>query len=111
MQDWPLEISHEINLAFCLREYCKLTDEDEKFLLMRGILYALDDVQGDDFEPYSQRTIELLKTDFDLHKFTIHYWTLYRDYPDESEGFTITPLMRDIWNSHSGASMQQDWHK
>lgn len=66
---------------------------------MEGILYALDKVQGDDFETYSQKTIELLKNDFDLHKFTIYYWTLYNDEPEEHDGFTITPLMRDVWNS------------
>lgn len=99
MQDWPLEVWDEIDLTACLKAYPKLIDDDEKFLLMRGILYALDEVQGDDFEPYSQKTIALLKTDFDVHKFTIYYWTLYGDNPDEGEGFTITPLMRDIWNS------------
>jgi hypothetical protein len=99
MQDWPLEVSNEINLAFCLKEYPKLVDDDEKFLLMEGILYALDEVQGEDFEKYSKKTTELLKIDFDLHKFTIYYWTLYNDGPEEHDGFTITPLMRDIWNS------------
>jgi hypothetical protein len=99
MQDWPLEVSDKIDLKFCLQEYSKLVDDDEKFLLMVGILYALDEVQGDQFESSSQKTIELLKNDFDLHKFTIYYWTLYRDYPNEGDGFTITPLMRNIWNS------------
>jgi len=98
MLDWPLEIRHHIDLAFCIQEYLKLVDDDEKFLLMQGILYALDEVQGDDFEPYSKKVSVLLKADFHLHKFTIYYWTLYRD-PDMMDEFTITPLMRDIWNS------------
>lgn len=98
MQDWPLEISEEIDLRFCLQEYSQLVDDDEKFLLMKGILYALDTTVGKDFERFVKKTVKLLKDDFDLHKFTIHYWTLYNT--DFEDGFRITPLMRDIWNSH-----------
>ncbi len=97
MQDWPLEVSEKIDLSFCLQEYPKLTNDDEKFLLMEGILFALDEVQGEEFEPYSQIAAGFLKTDFDTHEFTIYRWTLYGT--NFEDGFTITPLMRDIWDA------------
>lgn len=96
MQDWPLEVSDQINLAFCLQEYPKLVDKDEKSLLMRGILYALDEDGEESFELHSQKVIGFLKADFDIHSYTIYYWTCYSS---DSDGFRITPLMCDIWNS------------
>lgn len=96
MQDWPLEISEKIDLAYCLQEYPNLVDKDEKFLLMRGILYALNEVQEEYFELYSQKTANFLKRDFDIHSYTIHYWACYSC---GSDGFRITPLMREICHS------------
>jgi hypothetical protein len=99
MQDWPLEVSKHIDLGFCLQEYPKLLDDDEKFLLMEGILYALDQLQGEYFELYSYKTAAFLKADFDIHKSTIFYWTLYDDEIEAEDGFAITPLMREIWDA------------
>lgn len=100
MQDWPLEISNKIDLPICIQEYSKLVDDDEKFLLMKGLLYALDELQGEKFEVYSKKIIEFLKSDFGIHEFTIYYWTCYGS--EYESGFTITTLMREIWNSQTG---------
>lgn len=97
MQDWPLEISDQIDLAFCLEEYPKLTATDEKFLLMRGILYALDEYKADDIDKYVQKTAGFLRADFDIHKATVYYWTLYGT--QIRDGFNITPFMRTVWDS------------
>jgi hypothetical protein len=97
MQDWPLEISNEVQIDDCIQEYERLTDEDEKFLLMKAILYALDEVTADeDFKYYNNQVSNLLIKDFNLHEFTVYYWTLYEN--PEFEGFRITPSMRQIWN-------------
>ena len=97
MQDWPLEVSDKIDLDVAIREYPNLTDDDEKFVLMQGILYALDGLQGEDFDRYSIPITKLLKENFNLHQATIHYWTLYNT--DFEDGFRITPLMRNIWDA------------
>ncbi|QKJ29868.1 hypothetical protein HQ865_08900 [Mucilaginibacter mali] len=97
MQDWPLEISDKIDLASCLGLYPRLIDEDEKFLLMQGMLFALDEANENDLKLYSQKITEVLKSDFDIHKSTIYYWTLYGT--ESEDGFTITPLMQRIWDS------------
>lgn len=107
MQDWPLEIWNKIDIELCLREYPQLKNDDEKFLLMEGILYVLDEIQGEAFEIYSQKTMDLLKSDFHIHEYTIYYWTLYDKYPNENETlkedeiFRITPLMRHLWNLYN----------
>ncbi len=99
MQDWPLEISDEINIYECLQEYGGLTNEDEKFLLMKAVLYALEEVKSEEeFEKYGEQVSELLNKDFSIHISTIYYWTLYSD--EEFDGFRITPLMRIIWNNN-----------
>jgi hypothetical protein len=95
---WPLEISNEIKIDACILEYRLIKDEDEKFLLMEGILYALDELTNEnDFKYYSDQVSNLLKIDFDIHKFTIYYWTLYDD--TEIDAFNITPLLREIWDN------------
>ena len=105
MQDWPLEISHEIAIADCLREYPLLSDEDEKFLLMHAILYALDDITDEAlFAIYAREVEYLLREEFSLHRNTIYYWTCYamgEDETNEEDGFQITPLMRTIWNDQT----------
>jgi len=103
MQDWPLEISAQINIRDCIEEYEGLTDSDEKFLLMTAILYALDDcADQQQFEYYGTQVSKLLLANFDLHKFTIYYWTLYETSPgSDDDVFTITPLMRKIWQEKS----------
>ena len=103
MQDWPLEISQEINIDDCILEYKKLINEDEMFLLMKGILYALDGESTDsELEFYWKEVSELLIKDFKVHEYTIYYWCLYEDglnEDPETEGFRITPLMQEIWNT------------
>jgi hypothetical protein len=65
MQDWPLEISDEIVIENCLWEYSLLQDDDEKFVLMNGILFALDHVvEGELFKVYCRQISALLKRDF-----------------------------------------------
>ncbi|MBD1366053.1 hypothetical protein IDJ77_19740 [Mucilaginibacter sp. ZT4R22] len=95
MQDWPLEVSDEIDLAFCIQEYPKLVDEDEKFLLMHGMLFALDETQGEPFAQCSYQISEFLKADFDIHKYTIYYWACFKD--NIADGFAISPMARNVW--------------
>ncbi len=100
MQDWPLEITDEISIRDCLNEYRKLSDDDEKFLLMCAILYALDEESDEvEFEIYRAEATELLNLDFPIHEFTVFYWTLY-DNPEFEDGFKITPLMREVWKTN-----------
>jgi|GEM_PF-7043373 len=102
MQDWPLEISGKINIQLCVKEYERLIDSDERFLLMQAILYALDGcTEEQDFEYYSAEVSRLVNMDFDLHKFTIYYWTLYEHPEFDVDEFNITPLMRRIWQERS----------
>jgi len=96
MQDWPLEISNEIDIDQCLKEYRQITDEDEKFLLMEAILYVLDELENEkNFESPADQVRDLLYQNFEIHKYTIYKWTLY---DTEIEEFRITPFLRMIWD-------------
>jgi len=108
MQDWPLEITDEISIRDCLNEYKKLSDDDEKFLLMKAILYTLDEeTTENELELYSDEVIELLNHDFAIHEFTVFYWTLY-DHPESEDGFKITPMMRKVWKMNEENAPQQN---
>jgi hypothetical protein len=99
MQDWPLEITAEINIDQCIADYDDLTDDDEKFLLMVAILYRLDDlVDHQNYHSCCKKVSALLTKDFELHKHTIYYWTMYGT-EDTDDGFNITPLMRNVWHN------------
>jgi hypothetical protein len=117
MQDWPLEVADPA----LLREFCDayedesiLFDRDERFALMKLILYSLDESEElQDWledkgtrgvaaaEPHPvtlpDRVIALLRRDFLLHLHTINYWRL----PEETNPeylFVITPLLRQVWD-------------
>lgn len=104
MQDWPLEVSGEISLKECLEGYELLNDDDEKFLLMTGILFAWNNDSPEElFLQCSTHITTILQRDFALHMSTIYYWTFYDFVTEEEEKdpsfepFRITPLMRTIW--------------
>jgi hypothetical protein len=98
MQDWPLEISDQVILKDCIREYEQLRDDDEKFVLMEAMLFALDREENDtEVELRWEQISKFLHEDFDIHKSTIYYWTLYGNSELEHE-FRITPFLRKIWN-------------
>ena len=108
MQDWPLEITNEISICDCLNEYKKLSDDDEKFLLMEAILYGLDEETNEiEFKKYGAEVIELLNRDFAIHESTVFYWTLY-DHPESEDGFKITPMMRKVWKMNEENAPQQN---
>ncbi|MBK0403156.1 hypothetical protein I5M27_09180 [Adhaeribacter sp. BT258] len=114
MQDWPLEISQEINIKDCLQEYKNLQSDDEKFVLMQGILYALDEeTTNSELEYYWKEISELLIKDFKIHEYTIFYWGLYEGGENEdpaTEGFRITPLMQEIWNKNNDTTTKAKNH-
>ena len=97
MQDWPLEISDENKITETIKEYRLSGDDDEKFVLMEGLLYALDEVTDkSEFAKFSLQIQDLLEDNFLVHEFTIYYWTLYGN--DSTDQFAITPMCRDVWN-------------
>lgn len=96
MQDWPLEVSHQINVEDALVVYDNAS-EDEKFVIMQGLLYVLDDVvEKADFDKLSIQIERLLEKDFSVHEYTIYYWTLYGT-PWMEGKFNVTPLCREVW--------------
>lgn len=98
MQDWPLEISDEVILKDCLHEYEKLRDDDEKFVLMKAMLFALGEEENDiEVKLRWVQISKFLNEDFDIHKSTIYYWTHY-DNPESEDEFRITPFLRKFWN-------------
>ena len=97
MQDWPLEISKEVKIENCLNEYRWLSGEAEKVLLMKAILYALEESADEERNKHLDQVTGLLEKDFKIHEATIYYWTLYGS-PD-FEKFRITPRMLQIWDN------------
>ena len=96
MQDWPLEISEEVDIQKCLEGYDDLK-EDEKFVLMEAMLYALDEtVDNKKFDQFSTEISEILKRDLELHEYTVYYWTMYGS-PEIIGDFNVTPMCRQVW--------------
>jgi hypothetical protein len=96
MQDWPIEIADEIEIRPCLEAYGGF-DEDERFVAMEGMLYALD--LCSDKKKFNQFWTELspiLERDFHIHEYTIYYWTLFGE-PNAEGIFSITPMCRNVW--------------
>lgn len=112
MQDWPLEASDATRLG----EFCDAYDsgdsgdsgelgelgEQERFALMRLILFSLDDVAGDErAAALAERVEGLLRRNFLLHLHTLDYWRLPDSDEDGQDGndvFTLTPMARQVWS-------------
>jgi len=97
-QDWELECAdlNRIGEFLDLYEDQGLND-DERFALMALIVASFDDYLSTNRNDVAlaSRIRRHLTTHFELHKSTIHYWSL----PGESKPetlFSITPFIRQI---------------
>lgn len=99
-QDWDIEFADGARLAEFVSTYSNLImDDDERFALMTLIIASAHDAL--DFHNMGEaewRTIhDLLVADFLLHASTIYYWCCV-DATCMDECFTLSPLMRAVWN-------------
>jgi hypothetical protein len=75
MQDWPYEVVNSMDIEKYITHYNSLIDEDEKFVLMRGIIQANEEQTTEElFIKYWNKIKPILEQDFEIHKYTIHYW-------------------------------------
>ena len=102
-QDWDVENADGKRLAEFCDLYCgdKL-DVELKFALMKLIIASLDnlfyaDGHLDDSDQHLAKRVEtMLRHDFILHFYTLHYWCLF-DEEDINNVFGVTPMLRVIW--------------
>lgn len=96
MQDWSYEISNPNEINNYIELYEITTDDDEKFVLMEVIIQALEDQEREElFLKYCYLIKDLLKKDFDIHEYTVYYWSCLNTENIE-DGFKISGFMREI---------------
>lgn len=103
-QDWDVELADGTRLAEFVSTYANLTlDDDERFTLMTLIVASAHDaLHFHDMGEAEWRPIhDLLVADFSLHASTIYYWCCVGA-TCVDECFTISPLMRAVWNDAMG---------
>lgn len=97
MQDWPYEITEPSDIEKYIAHYEKLSDEDQKFVLMEAIIQATEDQETEVlFLEYWHRVQLLLEQDFAIHAYTIHYWACF-DNEDLEDSWRIAPYIRQLW--------------
>ena len=97
MQDWSYTAGNPNDIEKYISHYDETTDEDEKFVLMELIIQATEDQEKQkSFTKYWDRVKPVLEKDFNIHEYTIHYWSCF-DNEDEEDCWKITPLMRQLW--------------
>ena len=97
MQDWSYTAGNPNDIEKYIYHYDETTDEDEKFVLMELIIQATEDQEKQKlFTKYWNRVKFILEKDFNIHEYTIHYWSCF-DNEDEEDCWKITPLMRQLW--------------
>lgn len=75
-------------------------DDDERFTLMETILQSFEDL-GDStgFDPRWDRTLAIIDENFELHAYSVWYWSsLENDDPEEQ--WLVTPFLRRILAKH-----------
>ena len=99
MQDWPIEVIVPADIQLYIDHYDKLTDDDKKFVLMEGILDAIEYQPTEElFLKYWNRVVQILDKDFAIHEYTIHAYACLESETIE-DCYKLTPGMRLIWTS------------
>lgn len=102
MQDWSYISGEPEDIEKYISHYEITSDEDKRFVLMEIIIQAMDDQSEKEmFVKYWNIIKPILKKDFKLHEYTIHYWACF-DARNLYEEFTITPDMRKLWDEVKG---------
>lgn len=98
-QDWEIEIADPTRLEEFLDVYENQTrNDDDRFTLMALIVCSFEDSTADGINTELwQRIRRFLLSDFLLHQYTILYWCNAEE-TDPDNVWTITPLMRGVWN-------------
>ncbi len=94
MQDWEWEVADSSRLDEYLAVYNsgELTD-DERFTLMETIIQAFENAPGElDAHPHWGATLSILGVNFDLHAYTVWYWSGQGHVRGEGEWRVSQPL-------------------
>lgn len=102
MQDWPIEVTNPSDIDRYIDHYTTLTNDDKKFVLMEGIIDAIEYQPTETlFTKNCEKVKLLLEKDFHIHAYTIYHKACF-DIADIEEWWKITPIMRKIWqDNHS----------
>ena len=97
-QDWTYTIVEPDRVKEYIREYHKNGFKDDvKFSLMEIIIQSTTDQKSEIQMIEVWKSVkEILLADFELHKYTIHYWCCW-DTDEIDDCREITPLMRQLW--------------
>jgi len=99
MQDWPIEVIEPNDIKTYIEHYEKLADNDKKFVLMEGILDAIEYQPSEElFLKYWNRVKGILVKDFFIHEYTIYKYACF-DAEDIETCYKLTPEMRKIWSN------------
>lgn len=96
MQDWEWEVANPKHIEKYITHYKTLTDDNEKFTLMEIIIQALTDQDDEKLEKYWKEVKEFLKANFEIHEYSIYYWSCFEN-DDLEDCWQITPHMRSLW--------------
>lgn len=97
MQDWSYTEGNPNDIEKYISHYHLTKDDDKKFVLMEFIIQATEDQRTEElFLKYWEKIKPILKSDFKLHEYTIHYWACF-DNENIDDCWRITPFMRQIW--------------
>jgi hypothetical protein len=101
IQDWEYVVADSSRLDEFLDAYNsgELTD-DERFTLMETILQSFEELQGKlNAHPRWRETLAILESNFNLHVYTVWYWSGRDEGPVDGEWRVAAPL-RSILDRH-----------
>ena len=97
MQDWPYEIADPKEIENYFQHYDEQSDDDKTFSLMEMLIQALTYIENDiDFNKNWILLKERITKDFEIHKYTVFYWSCFGE--NLADCWKTTPNMRQLWN-------------
>lgn len=99
IQDWAYEVANYKDIEKYINHYKSTTDSDKQFVLMQIIIQATEDQKEEtEFVKYWNIVKNLLSINFQVHEYTIYYWSVFG--ANFTDSWRITPFMREVWNEN-----------
>lgn len=107
MQDWHWEIDCTSRIEELIEASESRSDlsDDEQFALMNIVINAFNDLLSAEkaSEMHWERIKRILRSDWALHEYTVHYWCTW-DTELLEDCFTVGARMRELAKSHEAGT-------
>ena len=102
MQDWEWEVADPSRIEEFLVAYesGELSD-DERFTLVETIFQSFEELPDSiDTDPRWAQVLDILVSHFELHAYSVWYWSDLKNETKAEDSWRVTPFLRQVLAKH-----------